>query len=497
MRRFALACGACLLAVSAGRADASEFVLNGSSRADFLLYRKAPPGLAGVVEDGATNFDLWFDTRAFYRNWEASVRFRAHETAGIMGDTSSEEIDRRHVAYVGPDLEVWGGNYYSTFGNGLVLRSVEQRFVTLNRVDRAFNLDRSLDGFRVRGERGPLRFTLLSGTPMRQQVSMTGGAEETESTDLIQGGEGVLRPVDFAEVGFAYVRAELAEIPGDPRETEDLVSYRGRLDRWGWSAELEVAEKRPREDLRPDGTGRYLRVEGGTGILGITVEGKSYRNFGFPHNQPPTLVRTHESVLLNRTTHVLLPDDERGFQTEILAAPGLFTTFLVNLAGSEGADTPGRIYREVYLEGRSERESLGGARLGLDWARDQTKFPQVENRWTAALELERFLGETASVILDLELQAEETGLGDVTRRLLQLGFSRAGSWTVTVTGEHVSGLSLAKRDWLFAALDLRVSENHDLTLGYGSRPAGIVCSGGFCFESPEFDGVEARLLSRF
>ena len=69
----------------------------------------------------------------------------------------------------------------------------------------------------------------------------------------------------------------------------------GKLD-----AEVEVAEKRPRNPVAPDGHGLYARLGGSAGPVGFSVEGKRYRNFGFLHHQPPTLVRTHESVLLNR-----------------------------------------------------------------------------------------------------------------------------------------------------------------------------------------------------
>ena len=151
----------------------------------------------------------------------------------------------------------------------------------------------------------------------------------------------------------------------------------------------------------------------------------------------------------------------------------------------------------MYLEGRTERDDLGAARLALDWARDEIRT--VENRWTAALEVEGFLDSRNTVVMDLELQAEETAFAEVTRQLLQVGFSHAGRWTVTVTvtGERSNDRFLSKRNWLFAAADVRLSSRHDLTVGYGSRPAGIVCSGGFCFEAPEFDGAEVRLLSRF
>jgi hypothetical protein len=484
-------------AAAATGADADEITVTGSSRTDFLYLREPPAGLEGLLEDGSTNLDVWFDTRAFYRNWEGSVRLRVHETAGIRGESSTEEIDRRHLAYVGPDVEVLAGHFYQTLGNGLILRAMEQRFVTLNHVDRAFNLDRSLDGVRVRGERGPVRLTLLSGTPRREEISRVGGASDRESDDLLQGGEAVVSAGNHVELGFGYLMAELADSVGAElvRRPEDLVSYRGRVQWQGMTGEVEVAEKRPRRGFVPDGHALVVRLNGALGFVGWSLEGKRYRDFAFLHNQPPTLVRTHESVLLNRETHVLLPDDERGLQAEVLAAPDVFTTFLVNVALAEGEDLPGREYREVYTEARTEREGLGAGRLALDWARDETKV--VENRWTAALELETFLDDLNSVILDLELQAEETVSREVTRQLLQLGVSHAGVWTVTVTGEHTNNRSRPKHDWVFASLDLRLSEMFDLTVGYGSRPAGIVCSGGFCFESPEFDGAEVRLLSRF
>ena len=228
----------------------------------------------------------------------------------------------------------------------------------------------------------------------------------------------------------------------------------------------------------------------------MSLEWKSYRNFSSLYNELPTLVRTHESVLLNRSTHVLLPDDERGIQAEVVYAPSLFTTLLLNLAGSEGsAANPGRDFREVYVEGRSEVEGVGGGRLGLDWARDLYK--PVNDRWTAALELEKFVGGDKSLILDVELQAVDTGWSEHTNQLLQLAVSRAGLLTVALTGEHSTDRALEKRDWYSVNLDLRLSEAHDFTVWYGFRPAGIVCSGGFCFFSEAFEGLEARLLSRF
>lgn len=488
--------GAALLAgpvlPGGGTARAAEILQHSESvRTEALYLRKPPPG-AFDIQDDATNADLWLETRASWRRLEGSARLRLHRSGGIEGDDGEESLDRRYLTLRLPEISVTAGNFYETFGNGLVLRTLEQRFVTLNRVDRAFNLDRNLDGVRVRAERGPVRLTALRGTLESVETFGAGGSLPLPRGDRLWGGEGVVA-AGPAEIGVAYLEHEIPV--GERRQREDLVSVRGAWNWNGLGGTLEVAGKRHLPDA-PRGTARYARLDWSWGRFGVSLEGKSYRNFLFDADELPSLVRTHESVLLNRATHVLLPDDERGLQAEILYAPDLFTTFTLNLAGSEGAASP-RIFRETYLEARTERDGLGAGRLGLDWARDLTKFPAVRNRWTGALELEAFVSDAGSVIADLELQAVESRIGDLTNQLLQLGYSRAGRWTLTLTGEHTTDTTQPRRDWLFATLDVRLSQRHDLTLGYGSRPAGIVCSGGFCFLSPAFDGAELRWLGRF
>ena len=52
------------------------------------------------------------------------------------------------------------------------------------------------------------------------------------------------------------------------------------------------------------------------GPLAISAEWKDYQRFRLGTNDPPSLVREHTFALLNRATHVLMADDEHGFQVE-------------------------------------------------------------------------------------------------------------------------------------------------------------------------------------
>lgn len=479
----------CLLTPGTSRAD--DILVNGSSRIDYRYDQDS--GVSGV--------NAWFDAWAFYRNWEGSARLRINQAIGDADGEDFQEIDRRHLAFVTSDLDITAGNYYDTFGNGIVLRTLEQRFVTLSRVDRAFNLDRNLDGVRVRGELGPIRLTALSGAPNVQELSGPGGVTRFDRDDLIQGTEVVGNLWQHLDLAWAYVLYE-SPSPSDPdlREQEDLTSYWARGIWRGLSGSFEYAEKRHRPES-PRGFARYGGVQAAVGGLGTSLEFKSYRNFLFPYHELPSLVRTHDTVLLNRATHVVLPDDERGFQLETLFSPNLDTALLFNLSASNGSDdNPDRKFTEVFLQGRHEIEAFGAGRLALDWARDQTKFPEVRKQWTAALELEKFFSGGHSGILDIDVQAVETTLSEYTNQLAQLIYSRAGRVTVAAIAEHTTNpleKQQQQQEHFSGSLDVRVSGHHDLTVWYGSRPAGIICSGGFCFFSEAFEGLEVRLLSSF
>ena len=504
MRLTLIVCGLAVLGIFAPGANADEFSLGVSSRLDFQYFTQAPPELLGVA-DGATNLDAWLDFQGAWKDFSASARIRGHHSSKINDDPNELDLNRRHIEFAKEDYEFLAGHYYQTVGNALILRTLEQRFVSLNRVDRAFNLDQNLDGGRVKVDLDWVRAVGLVGQPRRGFLSEQGGVTEEVTDDLLVGGEGVFAVLeDHVEGGVGVIRAELSspDMLWEDRLPMMMRSYRGVVRAGDWSAEGEYGESDPGDELRkvfyPFGTARYAKVQGSLGAFALSLEGKNYFNFEqFPYNQPPTLVRTHSSVLLNRSTHVVNLTDERGIQLETVYSPELGTTVIFNTSTADNRDHDSRNrFREVYLSGRREFGDFGAARLDLDWQENAQKF--VENQWSAVLELERFFTDVFSMILDLEWQTVDKPLRDPHQNyLVQLSGASAGRWTLSGIFEHTTDKTPPDKTWFYTSLDYRLNTQNDFTLGAGSRPAGLICSGGFCFEAPAFNGVEFRWLGRF
>ena len=60
----------------------------------------------------------------------------------------------------------------------------------------------------------------------------------------------------------------------------------------------------------------YLGLNWLYGAFGMSAEFKDYQDFLLEFNYPPSLVKEHKYLLLNRSTHRLIALDERGWQTE-------------------------------------------------------------------------------------------------------------------------------------------------------------------------------------
>ena len=91
------------------------------------------------------------------------------------------------------------------------------------------------------------------------------------------------------------------------------------------------------------------------GPVTLSLEWKDYAQFRLGTNDPPSLIREHTAVLLNRHTHVLLAQREEGYQAEL---SWLFRDWATLVLNRSRADSGLLRHRPVYLGYRQEHPAV-------------------------------------------------------------------------------------------------------------------------------------------
>jgi hypothetical protein len=348
----------------------------------------------------------------------------------------------------------------------------------------------------------------------------------------VEGATASVRVLDGARAGGSYLRLDAQSSgPGSRLETAGGFVEVG-FDRWlervglPWLSLDTYAEYDRATGLSippvisspraPDGEGYGLYFSQGlivTDLLpglrgGASWEFKDYQNFELAVNEPPTLVREHRFVLLNRSTHVLEPGQERGTQFEATLDWRDHVDLIFNQSGAECRSS--RRFDERYLElTASWRQHT--ATLFADDASDGTEVPAVLDRDTAGGFARLQLRPNQFFEVDLELQRRDvqtftTASGRIEDRYGSLSWSWTQRFSLAVvrqttddpqeaTDEFTGEVSRRAYDSLQASVD--VFENHQIILFWGRRRGGLACTSGTCYKVQPFDGVAARVASRF
>ena len=151
------------------------------------------------------------------------------------------------------------------------------------------------------------------------------------------------------------------------------------------------------------------------------MEHKDYHDFNFQMNYPPPSVKQHSFYLLNRETHVLLPEDEKGNQFEATYSLRNTMTFIANY--TRGENRPLFLNRTIFEEKFFEvdiyfRENIL-AKLFIDESKDEYFSKLIDNRITGGITLDWQIDDFYSVNLDIEAQR--------TKKCLNLLLTKIGT----------------------------------------------------------------------
>lgn len=521
----AAAVAVALLLTAAAAAGADEGRIQAANQLIYQLGRDP----ANQQDEQTKLFD---QVRLEYLSGEFRFGLRAESYRTSAAGDVHELFTHKYAAWRDRDVSLRVGNSYATIGRGLLFRAYELPGVvreTTNFIDSKYMDTRDLDGVVVEGRRGRVEILALSGRPIAFPDNPPGQQEFflLRRAGTVSGGRVGLDLGRGVELGHGYLRSDgFEEFGRDGREefaSLDVGIRAGRLlpalARAGWEARLyaEYAGRHwsPFADAPTTSASAphalYTALELGRGRWGLSWETKHYRDFLLPFNDTPNLVPEVTPALVNRRSHFLYADDERGHQVALQGAVGDgWSVQLVRAGARSGLDADPFRYRLTYLELASP--PLSDTRVTVFVSEGRDDIEGLDRHRSLGAAVERSLDGPDAVQAAVEVQdirrdpAAAVLHHDV---LLSAGFSRAGVGGLSVVLElsddplltddpfTFPAIETERRSWLGVVGQATLNRFHELTVFAGERRGGTACTSGTCYLVPDFTGVEVRLASRF
>lgn len=443
-----------------------------------------------------------------------ALRAEQFLTGDLTSADGTSQADRRYTSlsqvrasFNRAGFTARAGHFYDILGRGLLLRGFEIPGATYE--DAAFRIrqsfQRDIEGASLSFVTRRFDLQALRGRPLVSVLPPTLSRSDRRP-DLVTALSGAVRPGPV-QIGAMWLRHE-----SDAQDSDFGSGFVNWAGPHGASAYVELARELGQTGGLLDGRhALYASVSFGQRGLGGSLEYKDYGDFflGSGFNDPPSLVREHSWVVLNRSTHVLNVVQETGFQLEVYASTGAAGSVIVN--GTRAVNDFGRdfVYREFFFEYTAPPLGAMTARAFLDVAEDPLKGES--GRRAVGVYLDRKLANRWSISLTGESQWFDREFVEPAN-----AHNLVGGLTVSLSSTYSAGIVMERstdvfvtddprtpvieekaRYWLGGNLGWRPNRRHSLALFGGTRRGGPACTSGICYELLDFTGAELRITSRF
>jgi hypothetical protein len=487
---FVLLCFS-ILAISCLLPPSETYGAEADLRGTVRAWGLANSDVGESVFDGRLDFEVEagrFILGATYRAYELSSK--AYHPRQAYPDPLG--IKHRYAEFNTDDLGLRAGDYFVTFGKGLMLRSFEEI---------ALEHDTALDGVLGEYDMGPVELAAVAGG-MTDRLSYTlswqhnvyGLRARTSFWDFLNlGASGLSR--------FQRKHDEGVSLPDSVSNFEDIV-IGGDAETWLGPLTLSGEYVRRTGDYYFEGEqngdpgyGAYIGGSYGASWLSVLAEYKNYYRFENAIINPPTCIKEHLWTLTNRVTHLVNLNDERGWILEgTLTLPRDVT---LDVGASEARHHNNDLaHWEMFGQADYIRSDLLSAALAASWSREY-ELGKFTEHVSGALDTDISLGEQVLEIT-LEGQHTEEPSGYKFRDYLT-SIAYYPRYNVTLVGffEHTTRDDLGRGTWFFLDLRVTIADGYEVSLGGGTERGGKKCAGGICFDEPEFAGLKARFLTYF
>jgi len=234
--------------------------------------------------------------------------------------------------------------------------------------------------------------------------------------------------------------------------------------------------------------------------FGLSAEYKNYKNFliGSGINEPPALIKEHSYRVINRSTHVLQPQNETGYQVELFYTFSNLSTLTFN--NSRAINTFGKrfVFQEYFIEYDFTVLDKNDVKLFADYAEDPFKLE--EKRISAGMSADWKLFKAITIKTDYEFQTFARLNENYQSHVLVIGYAFKSKLICNIVTEFSNDSFIVTGDskiWFGGNLKYQVNKNNSLQFFAGERRGGPACNAGVCYEVLDFKGLEVRLTSRF
>ncbi len=399
-------------------------------------------------------------------------------------------LKHRYIELSKSDLTLRAGHFFATFGKGLSLRSFE---------DIELEHDTWLDGILASYESNTLAISILGGKEV-EEVSRFQHIEHKVRSGWLEGHLGEM-------VRLAASALERTSRKYDDRQAlpESLSTFQDRI--YGFEASLKVGwlgllgdYARRFGDLYATGArdaqgyGAYASATIETDAISLLCEYKNYKAFSHDLSSPPICVKEHLWTLMNRVTHEVNYNDERGFLAEGMIPLG---NWFISGGASEARSHEGGLrHWEMFAHIENSETFLGFRSLAGSWSREYFagRFSEYQN---GAVEFKASPLERTTEI-DIEAQrVEEPDGHSFFNYLLGITCYLDPNFTVSWVSERTTDHSEGRNVWMMGSVRITLPQDLEVSLAGGTERGGKKCSGGICYNEPEFAGFRIKVAKFF
>jgi len=479
--------------------------INGSNQAVYQLGNQ-PDRLP------ANRANLFDQLNLRYNSGSLSLGLRA-EIYKTDSPFEYNRISQKFVGYKTGNLSLRLGNFYEILGRGLLLRSYELPGVVYEDTgtQQRYGFYKDVEGLSLRYENDFFRAKALAGRPLDFSRPPKQG-RSGRRRQFVQGGEVNVLINDAFNPGALYLRSDIA---GQTHE------YNG-LNMDGYWGDFQYYAEYVQNGANSGGNfslGRngahafYTSLNMILDWITLSFEYKDYNNFTLVFNDPPPLVREHTYTLLNRSTHSIEPNNESGYQLEVLLDIGGDNSVTVNQ--NRAVNHLGN-QRYTFFEYYADVNYYLGpdviTKVFADYSQDE--LVSQKNRFTAGASAEWGFGSDWQIISEIQWQQFQRDFifnpaqnHSAENRYVNVSLNKGPIYSAGIileysndpveTNQLATSGTLKFRSWPAFLATYQYDQQNVFNLFVGKRRGGNACTGGICYRVLDFEGVELSLITRF